>query len=79
MGVRGTGDRDRGGGGWVGRGLPELAALVALEGSTLDGLLVIASIDIDVAQVYQGRRYDLTNAQTREFPRVAYGPAGPQN
>lgn len=34
--------------------------------------LLLASIDVDSAMRYQGRRYDVSGAQVLEFPRVPY-------
>jgi hypothetical protein len=51
--------------------LPGMAAIAALADEQLGPMLLLASLDIDMAMRYQGRKYDLT--QTREFPRVAYG------
>jgi len=52
--------------------LPGMAALLALDDSTLGALLLGATLDLDGAMPYQGRKYDPT--QALEFPRVAYGP-----
>ncbi|HVS73087.1 MAG TPA: hypothetical protein VHQ47_17665 [Phycisphaerae bacterium] len=52
--------------------LPLMTKVVAQTDDDLGTLLLLASIDIDAAMRYQGRKFDLT--QVREFPRVAYGP-----
>lgn len=50
---------------------PFLATLVAQSDAALAALLLAASVDVDVAFKYQGRKFNPT--QEREFPRVAYG------
>jgi hypothetical protein len=55
----------------LGAALPGLATLIAKDDATLAMLLSLASIKIDAAMRYQGRKYAAD--QVREFPRVAYG------
>lgn len=54
---------------------PGMSKLLALTDDGLGMALYTASIDIDVAMRYQGRKYpsaDGVTEQVREFPRVAY-------
>jgi hypothetical protein len=51
--------------------LPLMTKVIAQTDDDLGMLLLLASVNIDTAMRYQGRKFDLT--QVREFPRVAYG------
>jgi hypothetical protein len=55
--------------------LPGFAGLLAKDDATLAALLALATVDIDVAMRYQGRKFD--PSQQLEFPRVAYGDLSP--
>lgn len=53
--------------------IPGLSHLVAGTADTRTAAVLLATLDVDAAMRYQGRRYDLT--QEREFPRLAYSLA----
>lgn len=52
--------------------LAGMAQLLALSDAALATTLALASMDIDRAMRYQGRKYDMSGAQMLEFPRVPY-------
>lgn len=49
-----------------------LAAWTAAAAANKTAALEQATVDVDAAGPWQGRRYDATGAQVLEFPRVAY-------
>lgn len=52
--------------------MPGTTALLVLVDDAMAALLLLASLDIDVAFKYQGRKFN-GELQEREFPRIPYG------
>jgi hypothetical protein len=55
--------------------LPGLASYKAADDVAKAAALSLASLDVDAAGPWQGRKYDLSTPQVLEFPRVAYETA----
>src|SRR4051812_47182862 len=56
--------------------MPGLAKYKAADSATRTAALLAATLDVDAAGPWQGRKFDLATPQVLQFPRVAYESAG---